>query len=298
MTPAPIIPVDAQPMRTLTLSMAVMCYLATLALGALMLVEAAVSQWTSGIASEITVQVRPLSTRDTDHEVNEALRILSTTKGVSSVRKLDSTAAGELLKPWLGEIRMFDELPLPVLIAAAVDQHEPPDLAALQKRLAEKVEGASLDTHLRWQSQLVRTAATLHRLSIAILALIALSATGLVVFATRSVLDANRHVIEVLHLVGAKDSFIARAVKGRFLKSAFFAGLVGTVGGILTFALMGAFGAPVGDARLAEASTNLLIAPPTVALATYLVFFLVPVCATFLSLVTAHLAIMRQLRGT
>jgi hypothetical protein len=50
---------------------------------------------------------------------------------------------------------------------------------------------------------------------------------------------------------------------------------------------------PCGD----EASTELLLAAPSVAAATYAVFLLVPVCATLLSLVTAHLAVMRQLRG-
>jgi cell division transport system permease protein len=298
MSPVSIIPVGAQPMRTLTLSMAVMCYLATLALGALMLVEAAVSQWTKGVASEITVQVMPLTGSDTKFEVKKALDILSVTPGVASVRELDQREVRKLLEPWLGETRALDELPLPVLIAIAVDQDPPLDLAALEKLLLEKVRGASLDTHARWQSQLTRTASTLRRLSLAILALIALSATGLVIFATRSVLDANRGVIEVLHLVGAKDNFIARSVKARFLRSGLLAGLFGTVGGIATFALLGLIGAPAGNSGLAEASADLLIAAPSVAAATYAVFLLVPVCATLLSLVTAHLAVMRQLRGS
>jgi cell division transport system permease protein len=297
MPAASIIPVGAQPMRTLTLSMAVMCYLATLALGALMLVEAAVSQWTSGLASEVTVQVRPLSGSDTALQVKKTLDILSVAPGIASARELDRRDAGKLLEPWLGETRALEELPLPILIAVAIDRDSPPDLAALEKLLEEKVKGASLDTHARWQSQLIRTASTLRRLSLAILALIALSATGLVIFATRSVLDANRNVIEVLHLVGAKDNFIARSVKGRFLRSGFLAGLLGTIGGISTFALMGLIGAPAGNAGLAEASTDLLISAPSVAAATYAVFLLVPVCATLLSLVTAHLAVMRQLRG-
>jgi cell division transport system permease protein len=134
-------------------------------------------------------------------------------------------------------------------------------------------------------------------LSLAILVLIAVSAMALVIFATRSVLDANRAVVEILHLVGANDGFIARAVKGRFLRSGFLAGLIGTLGGILTFALIGALGAPVGRPTLAEASTDLLISAPPVATATYAVFLLVPICATLLSLVTAHLAVMRQLRN-
>ena len=293
-----IIPVDAQPMRTLTLAMAVMCYLATLALGGLMLVEAAVTQWTSGMTSQMTVQLRPTSGIDLSAETEKALAILSAAPGVLAARRIERAEALKLLEPWLGRTSVLEELPLPSLIAVAVDRTRPPDLAALERQLSANVRGVSIDTHARWQSQLIRTASTLRHLSLSILALIALSATALVIFATRSVLDANRGVIEVLHLVGAQDGFIARAVKGRFLRSGFLAGLLGTIGGIATFAILGLIGAPAGSSTLAEASTELLIAAPSVALATYSVFLLVPVCATLLSLVTAHLAVMRQLRGT
>src|SRR5215207_2153524 len=297
MTASSILPVDAQPMRTLTLAMAVMCYLATLALGGLMLVEAAVTQWTSGMTSEVTVQLRASSGTDLRAETDKALAILIAAPGVLAARRIDRADALKLLEPWLGQTSALEELPLPSLIAVAVDRARPPDLAALERLLLAKVQGVSIDTHARWQSQLIRTASTLRHLSLSILALIALSATALVIFATRSVLDANRGVIEILHLVGAHDGFIARAVKGRFLRSGFLAGLLGTIGGIATFAILGLIGAPAGSSTLAEASTELLLAAPSVALATYAVFLLVPVCATLLSLVTAHLAVMRQLRG-
>jgi cell division transport system permease protein len=297
MTAPSIIPLDAQPMRTLTLAMAVMCYLATLALGALMLVEAAVTQWTSGLTSEVTVQLRPSSGTDLSAETDKALAILLAAPGVLAARRIDRADALKLLEPWLGQTSALEELPLPSLIAVAIDRARPPDLAALEQLLLAKVQGVSIDTHARWQSQLIRTASTLRRLSLSILALITLSATALVIFATRSVLDANRGVIEILHLVGARDGFIARAVKGRFLRSGFLAGLLGTIGGLATFAILGLIGAPAGSSTLAEASTELLLAAPSVALATYAVFLLVPVCATLLSLVTAHLAVMRQLRG-
>jgi cell division transport system permease protein len=262
-----------------------------------MLVEAAVTQWTSGLTSEMTVQLRPTSGIDLDAETKKALAVLSAAPGVLAARRIERAEALKLLEPWLGQISVLEELPLPSVITVAVDRAHPPDLAALEQQLRAEVRDVSIDTHARWQSQLIRTASTLRHLSLSILALIALSATALVIFATRSVLDANRGVIEVLHLVGAHDGFIARAVKGRFLRSGFLAGLLGTIGGIATFAILGLIGAPAGSSTLAEASTELLIAAPSVALATYAVFLLVPVCATLLSLVTAHLAIMRQLRG-
>ena len=290
-----IIPSKAQPMRTLTLAMAVMCYLATLALGALMLIEAAVSQWVSGMASEATIQVRQLSGSDLDEETRKALDILASTPGVSKARTLGPDDVGALLEPWLGPSPALTELPLPRLISVSLDEKKPPDLVGLEKRLALDVKGASLDTHLLWQSQFTRAASTLRRLSLGILALIALSATALVIFATRSVLDANRGVIDVLHLVGADDGFIARAVKARFMKSSSVAGLLGTLGGLATFAALGLIGGK-GDPGLSAATADLLIATPSVAAATYAVFLIVPVSATLLSIVTAHLAVLRQLQ--
>lgn len=296
MTPAAIIPSRAQPMRTLTLAMAVMCYLATLALGALMLIEAAVSQWVSGMASEATVQVRQLSDSDLDAETRKALDILASTPGVSGARTLGAEDVSALLEPWLGPSSALAELPLPRLISVSLDDKRPPDLVSLEKRLVLDVKGASLDTHLLWQSQFTRAASTLRRLSLGILALIALSATALVIFATRSVLDANRGVIDVLHLVGADDGFIARAIKARFLRSSFVAGLLGTLGGLATFAALGLLGGK-GDQGLSAATADLLIATPSVAAATYAVFLIVPVSATLLSIVTAHLAVLRQLQA-
>lgn len=296
MSAPPIIPVSAQPMRTLTLSMAIMCYLATLSVGALLLVHSAVAQWTSGIAQEVTVQVRPMADTDLPAETGKVTQLLQSTPGVASVRLLDRKAVENLLRPWLGDSPVINDLPLPALIAVTIDENNPPDFAALENNLREKAKGVSLDTHRRWQAQLTRTAATLQRLSLAVLALIALSSAGLVVFATRSVLESNREVIDVLHMIGAKDGFIARAVKGRFLRSGFLAGMIGTLGGIMTFAFLGLVGMPGDGDALSEASASLLLAPPSVAAAIYGVFFLVPVVATLLSVVTAHFAVMRQLR--
>ena len=89
------------------------------------------------------------------------------------------------------------------------------------------MKGASLDTHRRWQAELTRMASVLDALAYAVLVLICLCAIAIVVFATRSVLEANREIVDVLHLVGARDSFIARQVWGRFLKTGLAAGLIG-----------------------------------------------------------------------
>jgi cell division transport system permease protein len=294
--PGPIIPPEASPLKTLTVAMTVMCYLACLAIGALIVIDRAVDNWTGGLAREVTVQVRKVKNTDFDAEIAKAARLLEVTPGILAVDVLDRSAGTRLLEPWLGTIGDLDQLPVPRLISVTVDPSARPDFDALAASLSREVKGASLDTHRRWQAELTRMASVLEALAYAVLALICLSAIAIVVFATRSVLDANRGIIDVLHLVGARDRFIAGQVEGRFLKTGFAAGLLGMFGGIVTFFLLTLLAPVAGQAGVGEASAGLLFAPPDIAWRSYAALFAVPVIATLISLMTARVALMRTLR--
>jgi cell division transport system permease protein len=288
-----IIPPEAAPLKALTVTMAVMCYLACLAIGALILINRAVDSWTSGLSREITVQVRILQDADIDKELSNAKALLQATHGVLGVDILDRNAGAKLLEPWLGQNNL-DDLPIPRLIRVTIDESSPPDFAALESDLKKSVKGASLDTHRRWEAELTRMASALSALSYAILALICVSTIALVIFATRTVLDANRHVVDVLHLVGAKDGYIARQIDSRFLRTGLWAGLIGVLLGIFTFFLLGLTG-PAGGGGFAEASRGLLFAPPNIAAWSYGILLSVPVIATLICLITSRMALMRML---
>lgn len=296
MKPGPIIPQAAAPLRTLTVSMAVMCYLACLAIGALMLIDRAVANWTQELSRELTVQVRPLSGSDIEAELGKAETLLKSTPGVVEVSVLPRDAGVKLLEPWLGSGGSLDDLPVPRLIALTVDPGSAPDLEALSADLKAQVKGASLDTHRRWQAELTRMAGVLETLGYAVLILICISAIAIVVFATRTVLDANRGIVDVLHLIGARDGFIARQVEGRFLRTGLAAGVIGMLLGLLTFVLVGLAGFSGNPGGIAEASRNLLFLPDDGSWRSYAVFVSVPVIATLISLFTARLTLIRMLR--
>lgn len=291
----PIIPAGAGSLRSLTVTMAVMCYLACLAIGALLLINRAVESWTSGLAREMTVQVRPVSEAQIDDEVQKAAELLRSFPGVVAVEVLEREAGIKLLEPWLGG-KGLDELPIPRLIRVIIDPAAPPDIALLEARLQTAVKGASLDTHKRWQSELTRMARSLSVLSYAVLALICLSAVTMVIFGTRTVLDANREVVDVLHLVGATDSYISRQIDGRFLKTGLYAGLIGVVLGLLTFLLLSLSGAQ-GSGGVADASRSLLFAPPALAARSYGLLLAVPLVATLIALITSRMTLTRMLRS-
>ena len=91
MKPGSIIPSNVASLRSLTVTMAVMSYLACLAIGALILVDRAVTSWTSGLSQEMTVQVAHVRGADIDAEVEKAQAIAA---GLSRHSRSGGTAGG------------------------------------------------------------------------------------------------------------------------------------------------------------------------------------------------------------
>lgn len=289
---AKVIPEATAPHMTLMTAMAAMCYLAVLAIGALLMTSAAVNNWTSQVASEVTVQISAADGVDVDGDTARAARILRDTPGISGATVVPAAEARRLLEPWLGKSAILDDLPIPQLINVSIDKAIPPDLEGLRARLAAEVPSATLDTHRRWQAELISMAGTLTWLAIAVLSLIAGAAAVLVVYATRAAMEANREVLEVLYLAGARDSFISREVLWRFCLTGLKAGLIGALLGFITFVILG-----FGSGRLAGPVKDFLYDPLGASSTSYLAILSVPVVATVISLITARISISRVLKA-
>ena len=289
---AKVIPEATAPHMTLMTAMAAMCYLAVLAIGALMMTSDAVDKWTSQVASEVTVQISAADGVDVDGDTAKAARIIKDTPGISGVTVVSREEAAKLLEPWLGKATILDDLPIPQLINITLDKTRTADLDGLRARLAADVPSATLDTHRRWQADLVSMADALTWLAIAVLTLIAGAAAVLVVYATRAAMEANREVIEVLYLAGARDGFISREVLWRFCLTGLKAGLIGVLLGFSTFVILG-----FGSGRLTGPVRSFLHDPFGESSASYIAFLAVPVVATLISLVTARISISRVLKA-
>src|SRR6201993_3718523 len=66
---SPIVPPASIAGRALVAVVAIMTFLASLTTGAVLLISASATQWQSDVASEITIQVRPLAGRNLDKDV-------------------------------------------------------------------------------------------------------------------------------------------------------------------------------------------------------------------------------------
>src|ERR1700710_2424259 len=151
---SPIVPRASIAGRALVAVVAIMTFLASITTGAVLLVNASAAEWQSEIASEITIQVRPLAGRDLERDTTAVVQAMRAQAGILEVRPFTKEESAKLLEPWLGSGLALDDLPVPRMIVVKVASGAKPDLAALRKALSEQVPGASIDDHRGWIDQM------------------------------------------------------------------------------------------------------------------------------------------------
>jgi cell division transport system permease protein len=249
---SPIVPRASISGRALVAVVAIMTFLASITTGAVLLVSASAAEWQSEVASEITIQVRPAAGRDIARDSAAVIETMRSQPGIVEVRLFSKDESAKLLEPWLGSGLSLDDLPVPRVIVARVQPGTVLDLAGLRARVTQVAPSASVDDHRAWIERMrSMTGATVFA-GIGILVLVIIATIISVSFATRGAMAANRPIVEVLHFVGAGDSFIANRFLRHFLRLGLEGGVIGGGAAMLLFgfseSIAGWFsGTPVGD---------------------------------------------------
>jgi cell division transport system permease protein len=249
---SPIVPRASISGRALVAVVAIMTFLASITTGTVLLVSASAAEWQSEVASEITIQVRPAAGRDLDADSQAAADAMRAQSGIVEVRPFTKEESAKLLEPWLGSGLSIDELPVPRVIVARVQPGTTLDLAALRTRVTQAAPTASVDDHRAWIERMrSMTGATVFA-GVGILILVIIATIISVSFATRGAMAANRPIVEVLHFVGAGDSYIANRFLRHFLRLGLEGGLIGGGAAMLAFGFSESIanwfsGTPVGD---------------------------------------------------
>jgi cell division transport system permease protein len=291
---ASIVPADSISGRALLAVIAIMTFLATLTLGAVVVVRSVAGDWQSAVAREVTIQLRPSEQRDIEADIRKAVALAQATPGIAAVRPYTKEESARLLEPWLGSGLELGELPVPRLIVVRVAAAEP-DFTTLRKQLAE-IPGATLDDHRGFVDRMRAMARTAVVLGLGVLLLVLAAAMMSVMFATRGAMSTNRQIIEVLHVVGAKEGFIASEFQRHFLLLGLKGGAVGGGAAMALFALAGAmsdwFKGSAGESQIAVLFGNLSLGPEGYGAMIGLVVLVAAVTAG-----TSRLTVRRTLKG-
>jgi cell division transport system permease protein len=272
---------------------AIMSFLACLSVAAVAIVADRAAGWQRQIADEVTIQIKPTDEMDVDAVVARAVDIATQIPGVIAAKAIDEKESNALLEPWLGSDFDIKELPVPRLVAVRIADDA--NLDALATRLREEIPTASLDDHGQWLQRLSAMARVMTLLGLVVLALVFAATALCVVFATRGAMAGNRTVIEVLHFVGAEDSYIAREFQRHFLllglKGASIGGGV-AVGLFLLISLFGRLEGPTPE----EAQLRSLFGGVAVGLNGYVGAAVTVLALAVIIAVTARLTVRRTLR--
>jgi cell division transport system permease protein len=251
-TISPIVPRGSISGTALVAVVAIMTFLASITTGAVLLVRASAHEWQADVASEVTIQVRPVGGRDLERDVRAAVEVTRSQPGIVDARAFSKEESAKLLEPWLGTGLSLDELPVPRMVVARVTSGQALDLENLRRRLTEVAPSAMVDDHRAWIGRMRSMSGAIVFAGMAILALVIVATVISVSFATRGAMAANRPIVEVLHFVGAHDSYIANRFLRHFLRLGLEGGLIGVIAAMLVFGFSESIaswfsGTPVGD---------------------------------------------------
>lgn len=280
---APLLPREDAREAALFFVVAALCFLAALAGLAARSAYAAASDWTSEVTGEITIRVR-----GDDAAVARAVTIVSGTEGITSAHALSRAEAEGLLTQWLGAGGVPDDLPLPRLIAAEAAPGALNVAAFLAAGLKSAGIDSTIDDHVVWSRDVKRATDSAGLVALATVVLLIATAIAVIAFATHAALLARRDIVEVLHLSGAKDSFISGLFEHRFLNLGVQAGAAGALlaFGAAAFIL---FVVKQADARI------WLLPQLSLSLADGLILGLTPLLAGVAAMIAAKATVMRSL---
>jgi cell division transport system permease protein len=176
--------------------------------------------------------------RDGDQKLAQAIDLLRRTRGVTSAVAVPPQELKALVEPWLGTSNSDMDLPLPRLIDVIIEPQAGPDLPALEKRLADVVEGATIRVEALSRDRAERSAAFFRAWGSAAGIGALLGTLALAGLITRVTLRMSTDTVELLRCMGAPDQYLARQFERHALLSSVQGGLIGCALALITVGVL------------------------------------------------------------
>lgn len=263
-----------------------LCFLAALAALSAKSTYGAARAWTAEVEGEYTVSVSGVDSAG----AAEAARLVAAIDGVESARVFSDAEINALLAPNFGQSGLPSDLPVPHLIAVTADAGDD----TLGEEMATTLDRAgfevAVDSHSEWAGDVRRMLAIARLVALSIVALLSATAIAVIAFATHAALLARRDIVDVLHIAGARDQFIAGLFQRRFWLLGLRAGTVGALVALASVAILIALGR--AGAERSGLLPQLSLDFPDLA-----VLVVTPVIAGLAARIAAGITVMRSLKS-
>lgn len=281
----------------LILLIALMTFLAVLALGVSFVLGAMSERWSSGLENKLTIEVPAenitqsggkiiIPNEDVKSLTHEIAEDIARHPAVKSADILGEDEIQALLSPWLGDDVKLGDIPLPGLISVQLHVTSPETLRVLEKMAKNISPGARLDTHESWLNDLLRFTGAMQFAALMITLIIGATTVTAVAGAIRSRMAVHKEEVELLHLMGAKDDYITGQFQRHALTLTLQGSVVGVLGGGIIMVLISLISGDTAAALVPDFRLNAMH---------MVILFLLPVMACGISALTARHTVLRVL---
>lgn len=268
-------------------------YLFVIVLALVMVINSMVTNWEKDILGAITIQIIPIEdehkkidTDKTEEQLNKVLQFVENAKGVKSVNVIDNKTVEKLMTPWLGNKVDISSLPIPQLLDVQLQEDTEINYDEMTQGLHKITNNASIDNHRLWLNRLLKFAGSLKSLALCILIMVTGICAFSIYYSARTSLGINLNFIEILHIIGAKDDYIAKQYAKSYAKIGFFSGVIGLIFAIPSIYLVSKYGISTGSGLLNSASLSTLH---------WLIVMITPLFSMSYSMITAYYTVRKSL---
>ncbi len=269
-------------------------FIFAITLSGVLSINSILENWNQSILGSLTVQIMPIN--DTNQEKaaaetlayqEKAIEFLQTVEGVIKVTPLADDQLKSLIQPWLGDGVNIENLPMPRIIDVKLASDAEIDFAKLAQDLAVASPQASLDNHKLWLSKLIRFADGLKLIALTVLLLITAISAGAIFYTTQMSLGLHRYIIEILHIMGAKDAYVAQQYAKRMAVLGLIGGLFGLLFAIPIIFFIGSLATQIEGGIISEANLSI---------GDWIMILILPLFAMAISMFTAYYTVKRTLQ--
>ena len=268
-------------------------YLFVIMLAIFMAINAMATNWEKDIAGSITVQITPvedenrhIDTVKTTDQQNRVLQFMEHISGVESVHILDDKVVQKLMSPWIGNKVDLNTLPIPRLLDVKLKPNAELNYDEITRGLRLLTPNASIDNHRLWLNRLIKFATSLKTIALSILLMVIAICAFSIYYSARTSLNININSIEILHIVGATDDYIAKLYSKTYAKIGFFAGIAGLMIAIPCILIVGKYGISTGSGLLNGACLS------TTA---WVLIMMTPLFSLIYSMLTSYFTVLKSL---
>lgn len=230
----PLLPVSDAREAALFFVVGALCFLAALAALTTRGTYKAAEAWGAQIEGDVTVVMREIDRRTAEQAADRVTALA----GVFEARILSREEVEALLEPSLGPGGMPDGLPVPVLMVVQADTSVGDPTRSIEGVLDDLSIDGDVAGNAGYAENVHGALGVLRLVALSIVALLSATAVAVIAFATHAALLARRDIVDVLHLSGAEDRYIAGLFERRFWILALQAGLGGSVAALMITALI------------------------------------------------------------